>query len=72
MAAIFRDDVEYYFAGPASYNNVVDHPTINGVELVGDLTLEDLGLDTAKKVIVNPTPEEQANMNFWIEDDDEE
>lgn len=28
----------------ANYDNMINKPTINGVELVGDLSLEDLGL----------------------------
>ena len=29
---------------PLDYDNITNKPTINGVELSGDLTLEDLGL----------------------------
>ena len=70
MATIYRDDVEYYFAGPASYNNVVDHPIINGVELVGSLSLEDLGLMAAGQIPVNPESGEDPDANIWIVDDD--
>lgn len=31
--------------GVSSYNHLSDKPSINGVELIGDMTLEELGLD---------------------------
>ncbi len=83
MGKILRNGIEYHFAGPISYNDLHNHPSINGVELVGNKTSEDLGLMTAAEVeeaieetpvhtvAINPTPEEQATMNFWIVDDEE-
>lgn len=41
-----------YIAGAdtvsANYEDMINKPTINGVELVGDLTLADLGLEEAQ------------------------
>ena len=71
MGKIIRNEVEYHFAGPISYNPLHDHPTINGVELIGNLTLEDLGLMSAGQIPVNPESGEDPDANIWIVDDDE-
>jgi hypothetical protein len=40
------------------YNNLENHPTFNGVEVVGDLSLEDIG-------IIELTPEMVSEL--WLE-----
>lgn len=55
-----------------SYDDLTDLPSINGVEVKGNLSLEDLGLDTwlseNTKFIVNSSSGEVNQHGFTIED----
>ena len=47
-------------SGSMDYDDIINKPTINGVELSGDLTLEDLGLGDVPTSTL--TPEELDNI----------
>lgn len=54
-----NEDDEFYrllsdlnFGGSKEYNVLLNKPTINNVELIGDLTLEDLGIQEAGNYVL--------------------
>lgn len=60
--------------GTNNYNELDDKPKINGVELQGDLTLEELGIivNAVKDILINGTSiiDENGNVNIPIADAD--
>ena len=46
---------------PGDYNGLENKPKINGVELVGDLSFQDLGLPDMSKVPTEPISNEEID-----------
>lgn len=46
---------------PGDYEGLINKPTINGVELSGDLTLEDLGIPSVDDVPTQPLSNEELD-----------
>jgi hypothetical protein len=70
---VFNKDVK------SSYNNLTDKPKINGVELVGDKSFEDLGISGVEGAvggyytpIVNQTSDNEVEVSFTASNEDME